>query len=156
MPQSGISRLANRIVQNKNDASKDSLVRPSPKSSGINRHSGIPRVQFEEPFESIMHIEIPRPPPEIEASKPPSILSPRQSRHARRKLAAARRWNTEVLPALIQPYMGYERMLQSGSLALSSGKGTDHFLCGCTKQLLLITCVYLDRMLESVNSLLLC
>ena len=153
MPQTGISRLARRIVQNNNDVCTDSLVHPSSGSSGIKRHSGTPRVQFEEPFESIMHIEIPRPPPEVESSRPPSILSPRQSRHARRRLAAARRWNTEVLPALIQPYMAYERMLQSGSLTLPSGNGTDHFLCDCIKQLLPITCVYLDRMLESVNSL---
>jgi hypothetical protein len=110
MPQTSISRLASWVVQNKKNVGADFLV-DSLKSSRVNYCPGSPHVQFEEPFESIMHIDIPRPPLEVKESRPPTILSPRQSRHARCKLAAAQQWNMEVLPALIQPYLAYEQMV---------------------------------------------
>jgi hypothetical protein len=78
----------------------DSLISSS-QPSGVNCHPGSLNVQFEEPFESIIHIDIPHPPPEVEESRPPMVLSPHQSQHAQHRLAAARQWNMEVLPALI-------------------------------------------------------
>ena len=138
MTKSNLTRFAHRVLH-KNDNSQ-------PGSSLRN-----PMAPFEEScaqFKSApenIHLEIPRPLSSLE-TKAPNVLSPRQSRHARRKLAAARRWNNEVLPSLIQPFMEYERNTHSGSAPLPFANGVNHFLCKCLRrQQLLILCVYFDR-----------
>jgi len=145
-----LAKLAKRLILKKQNVPEDAPARSPNFSFHIASHSQRFRsksVQFQEPFENVIHIDIPRPPPELESKAPNilSTLSPRQSRHVRRKLAAARRWNIEVLPSLIQPYMAYIRMTQSGSVPLTFENGVEHFLCNCPKHALLITCIYLDR-----------
>jgi len=154
MPKNSLSRLAGRVIRNKNVAVDSS---ESQATSFVNwaqsaQHSSGVHARFEEPFESVIHIDIPHPPPELENApdKVPNILSPRLSRHARRRYAAARRWNIEVLPALIEPFMAYERRAQSD--LSSSDNGVEHHLCNCSqKNTLFIVCVYLDREFVSSN-----
>jgi hypothetical protein len=141
MTKNSISRLAHRVLRNNDDSQPDSSLLRDPVALSQEPRS---HVQFKLPPENIP-LEIPRPPSPLE-TKAPNVLLPRLSRHARRKLAAARRWNNEVLPSLIQPFMEYERITHSGSVPLPSANGNDHFLCDCLqKQQLLILCTYFDR-----------
>jgi hypothetical protein len=147
MPKSRLTKFVQRVIHSNEDASPSfSAIPPNNSGNFALPHQGPSsrHVAIQEPFESVVHIDIP-PPPTAPQEKAPTVLLPRLSRHSRRKLAAARRWNTEVLPALIKPFMAYERMTQSGSVALSEN-GVEHYLCNCLRrQPLSITCVYLDR-----------
>jgi hypothetical protein len=146
MPKNSLLRIAGQVIRNNNVADSSGSQTTSTNWGLIAQRSSDMRARFEEPFESVIHIDIPRPPPELEnaPAKIPSVLSPRLSRHAQRKYAAARRWNTEVLPALIEPFMAYEKKAKSN--LSSSDNGGEHYLCNCTqKHVLFIICVYLDR-----------
>ncbi|KAF9503945.1 hypothetical protein BS47DRAFT_1309035 [Hydnum rufescens UP504] len=66
------------------------------------------------------------------------------SRHVRRRAAAAQRWNRDVIPGLIRPYMEHMRESQRGQLPTSPVPHT----CSCDgvgvmKQ---VTAVYMDRL----------
>jgi CxC1 like cysteine cluster associated with KDZ transposases len=65
------------------------------------------------------------------------------SRHARRRSAAARRWDRDVIPALIRPYMEYMHLSQRGQ------SRTDpppiECSCNCRGVLKQVTAVYMDR-----------
>lgn len=65
------------------------------------------------------------------------------SRHARRRSAAARRWDRDVIPALIRPYMEYMRQSQRGR----SHADPPPIECSCNGHGVLkqVTAVYMDR-----------
>lgn len=65
------------------------------------------------------------------------------SRHARRRAAAARRWDHEIIPSLIRPYMEYIRRSKWGQSHI------DHVSvecsCGGPAVFKVVTTVYMDR-----------
>lgn len=65
------------------------------------------------------------------------------SRHARRRSAAARRWDCDVIPALIRPYMEYMHRSQRGQ----SRTDPPPIECSCNGHGVLkqVTAVYMDR-----------
>ena len=67
----------------------------------------------------------------------------RVSRHARRRAAAAQRWDRDVIPALVRPYMKYMCQSQRGQ----SCPDPLPFECSCNGRGVLkqVTAVYMDR-----------
>lgn len=65
------------------------------------------------------------------------------SRHARRRAAAALRWDRDVIPSLIRPYMEYMRKSRQGELP----PGPASNVCSCNGHGVLkqVTAVYMDR-----------
>jgi len=65
----------------------------------------------------------------------------KRSRHAQRKYAQARRWDDDVLPSLIRPFMTFQRERNTGG-----GVGPTRELCACLEshRLLKIVCVHME------------
>jgi hypothetical protein len=65
------------------------------------------------------------------------------SRHARRRAAAARKWDHEIIPSLIRPYMAYIRQSKWGQSPIDPPS----FECSCGGPVVckVVTTVYMDR-----------
>jgi hypothetical protein len=74
------------------------------------------------------------------------FIKDRQSRHSRRRYGAAHRWNADVLPSLIRPYMALRAATNSGRDHIPAPTETTLCSCGEHNVRLEITCVYLKRM----------
>ncbi|KAF9516236.1 hypothetical protein BS47DRAFT_1292566 [Hydnum rufescens UP504] len=83
------------------------------------------------------------------------ILKDRRSRHARRKHAQAYRWNNDVLPSLLRPFM--KVMQERFSKSASSTPGNPA-MCTCGKKLrsLKVLCVSMERLENIVLEVCLC
>ncbi|KAF9506331.1 hypothetical protein BS47DRAFT_1399576 [Hydnum rufescens UP504] len=83
------------------------------------------------------------------------ILKDRRSRHARRKHAQAYRWNNDVLPSLLRPFMKVMRERFSKSASSTPGNPA---MCTCGKKLrsLKVLCVSMERLENIVLEVCLC
>jgi hypothetical protein len=98
---------------------------PSPGFLDTAATATLPRVERSE-FISREHLEIDYGPGLVSARV--CVLDDRRSRHARRKHAQADRWNKDVLPLLIRPFMKFTRGLLSPPAA---GASSPPIICQC-------------------------